>query len=61
VEDIRFDDKSYQAKVILAAKWDAIKAIPKIWRKRNKIQSARKVSVMAIWRVLDKRLSLTKK
>jgi GT2 family glycosyltransferase len=49
-----------QGKIIVAAKWDAIKGIPKMWRKRLNIQSARKVSVMNIWQLLDKRLSLTK-
>ncbi len=43
-------------KVILRAKWDAIKGIPRMWRKRREIQSHRRATVMDIWRVLDKRL-----
>ncbi len=45
-----------QNKVILAAKWDAIKGIPKMWRKRHKIQSSRNASVMSVWHILNKRL-----
>jgi GT2 family glycosyltransferase len=43
------------SKVILTAKWDAVKGIPKMWRKRREIQSNRSVSIMNIWHVLDKR------
>ncbi len=50
-----------QGKVILAAKWDALKGVPKMWRKRHAIQSGRNVSVMNIWHSLDKRLWLAKK
>ena len=50
-----------QGKVILAAKWDAIKGIPKMWRKRRKIQSNRKASIMTIWHILNKRLWLKNK
>ncbi|MDP3028247.1 MAG: glycosyltransferase family 2 protein [Deltaproteobacteria bacterium] len=46
-----------QGKVILRAKRDAIKGIPKMWRKRLEIQANRRASVMDIWRVLDKRLT----
>jgi len=45
-----------QTMVILRAKWDAIKGIPRMWRKRREIQSHRRATVMDIWRVLDKRL-----
>ncbi|MGZ4968304.1 MAG: glycosyltransferase family 2 protein [Methylobacter sp.] len=44
-----------QRKVILTAKWDAIKGIPKMWRKRREIQSNRSASIMAIWRILNKK------
>lgn len=50
-----------QGKVILTAKWDAIKGIPKMWYKRREIQTNRNASVMAIWRILDKRLWLANK
>ncbi len=50
-----------QGKLILAAKWDAIKGIPKMWRKRLKIQSVRKTSIKNIWRILDKRFWLANK
>jgi len=45
-----------QGKVILRSKLDAIKGIPKMWRKRAKIQEKRVVSVNEIWRHLDKKL-----
>ncbi|MGZ5007125.1 MAG: glycosyltransferase family 2 protein [Methylobacter sp.] len=44
-----------QSKVILTAKWDAIKGIPKMWRKRRQIQAARSASITAIWRILNKK------
>lgn len=50
-----------QSKIIFAAKGDAIKGIPKMWRKRSDIQSHRKASLMTIWRILDKRLWLKNK
>lgn len=43
-------------RVILRAKRDALRGLPKMWRKRQEIQKHRVVSVGAIWRVLDKRL-----
>lgn len=45
-----------QGKVIWKAKLDAIKGIPKIWRKRRDIQANRRVSIGDIWGILDKRL-----
>jgi GT2 family glycosyltransferase len=45
-----------QAGVILRAKRDAIKGLPKAWRKRKQIQYGRVASVREIWRVLDKRM-----
>ena len=42
--------------VFLRAKLDAIKGIPKMWRKRRQIQANRVASVASIWRILDKRL-----
>lgn len=45
-----------QAKVIIRAKWDALKGIPRMWQKRREVQSRRVVSVGEIWRMLDKRL-----
>ncbi|WP_442498659.1 glycosyltransferase family 2 protein [Methylobacter sp. sgz302048] len=50
-----------KGKVIVRAKRDSLKGIPKMWRKRREIQSNRRASVMAIWRSLDKRLWLAKK
>ena len=40
--------------VILRAKRDAILGLPKMWNKRNKIQTGRVVSIKEIWRVLNK-------
>ncbi|WP_333873889.1 glycosyltransferase family 2 protein [Methylobacter sp.] len=45
-----------QGKVILKAKLDAVKGIPKMWRKRRQIQSGRNVSVINVWHILNKRL-----
>jgi len=50
-----------QGKVILTAKWDAIKGIPKMWRKRRKIQSSRSAPLMAIWHILNKKAWLANK
>ncbi len=38
-----------QGRVILKAKWDAIKGISKMWRKRREIQAQRKASTWEIW------------
>ncbi|ARO86366.1 glycosyltransferase [Nitrosospira lacus] len=46
-----------QGKVIWKAKQDAIKGIPKMWRKRHSIQIGRRASIIDIWRVLDKGLN----
>jgi GT2 family glycosyltransferase len=45
-----------QGWVILRAKWDAIKGLPKVWTTRRQIQARRVASVKDIWRVLDKRV-----
>lgn len=45
-----------KARVILRAKRDALLGLKKMWRKRQKIQRKRVVSVADIWRVLDKRV-----
>lgn len=48
-----------QAKVIWRSKRDAIKGIPEMWRKRRRIQADRRATITDIWRVLDKKLTLT--
>jgi hypothetical protein len=45
-----------QGGVILRAKRDALLGLPKMWRKRQAIQSARVATVREIWRVLDKHI-----
>jgi GT2 family glycosyltransferase len=45
-----------QGRVILRAKWDAIKGFPKIWAERRQIQAGRVAKIKDIWRVLDKRI-----
>jgi GT2 family glycosyltransferase len=45
-----------QGRTILRAKLDAIKGIPRMWRKRRIVQASRIISVGGIWRVLDKSL-----
>ena len=42
-----------QGRVILRAKRDALLGLPKIWRKRQAIQSTRIATVREIWRYLD--------
>lgn len=44
-----------QLKVVLRAKHDAIKMLPKMWRKRREIQKTRRVNLSEILKVLDKR------
>jgi GT2 family glycosyltransferase len=45
-----------QGQVILRAKRDAIKGLPKAWLKRRQIQERRVASIKDIWRALDKRV-----
>lgn len=47
-----------QGRVILKAKWDAIKSVPRMWAKRRHIQKNRRASLMDIWRVMDRRIML---
>ncbi|MHB8138573.1 MAG: glycosyltransferase family 2 protein [Smithellaceae bacterium] len=47
-----------QGRVILKAKWDAIRGVPRMWAKRRHIQKNRRVSLMDIWRIMDKRIIL---
>jgi GT2 family glycosyltransferase len=49
-----------QGDVLWRAKLDAIKGLPKMWRKRQLIQSTRIASVRDIWRMMDKKLLPTK-
>ncbi len=43
-----------QGQTMLRAKWDAIKGIPKMWRKRKLIQASRVATLREIWRLIDK-------
>lgn len=45
-----------QGRVIWRAKWDAIKGLRKMWRKRQAIQSTRMATVREIWGYLDKQI-----
>jgi len=45
-----------QGRVMLRAKWDAIKGLSKMWRKRRLVQSTRIATVREIWRLLDKQV-----
>jgi GT2 family glycosyltransferase len=45
-----------RGRVILCAKRDAIKGLPKMWRKRKAIQSTRIATAREIWRLLDKQV-----
>lgn len=44
-----------QGRVILQAKWDAVKGLPKIWARRKQVQAGRVASIRTIWGILDKR------
>jgi GT2 family glycosyltransferase len=46
---------SGQFQVVWSAKYDAIHALPKIWKKRRGIQKSRQASLTEILKVLDKR------
>ena len=46
-----------KSRVILRSKWDAIKGIRMMWRKRRQIQASRVVSIRQIWHMLDKRFT----
>ena len=43
-----------KGKVILQAKFDALMGLPKMWRKRKRIQSQRAASITQVWKVLDR-------
>ena len=45
-----------EGRVMLRAKRDVIKGLPKMWRKRQLVQSTRIATVREIWRVLDKHI-----
>lgn len=45
-----------QARVIVRAKWQALKGLPAAWQQRRDIQRRRKAPLRDIWRALDKRL-----
>ena len=45
-----------QGHVILRAKRDAILGLPKMWRKRQKIQKTRVISTSKIWKQLNKQI-----
>ena len=49
-----------QGGVILRAKRDALLRLPKMWRKRQAIQSTRIATVREIWRLMDKHVVPTK-
>jgi len=46
---------SGQFQVVWRAKYDAIQALPKMWKKRREIQKTRRASLTEILKVLDKR------
>lgn len=43
-------------RLILKAKWDAIKGLPRMWKKRKEIQARRVAGAREIWSVLDRGL-----
>jgi hypothetical protein len=52
--------KRGKGSVILRAKRDALLGLPRMWRKRQRIQKIRVVSTGEIWRQLDKLMITTK-
>lgn len=48
-------------RIILKAKWDAIKGLPAIWRKRGQIQSRRVADVWELRRLMEKGLPWRRK
>jgi len=45
-----------QGRVIWRAKRDAVLGLPKVWRKRQRIQKTRVASIGEVWQQLDKRI-----
>lgn len=45
-----------QASVIFRAKRDAMRSLPRMWRKRQQIQGSRVVSIAEVWRMMGKRI-----
>jgi len=43
-----------QGKVIVRAKWDAIKGLPRIWGKRKSIHGCSRVSLPSLWKIFNK-------
>lgn len=46
-----------RGRVLARAKLDALRGVPRFWRKRRTLQRGRRASVGAIWQALDKRLT----
>lgn len=51
----------HRLRVILNAKLDALRGLPRVWRKRRETQSRRVASLSEIWNALDKRLGWRKR
>ncbi len=43
-----------QGRVILRAKWHAIRELPRVWRQRCEIHAARKAGTREIWRAMER-------
>ncbi len=46
-----------QGRIIVKAKWDAIRGIPKTWIKRKRVKASRIALIKDIWQILDKSIS----
>ncbi len=46
--------KRGQGKVIIRAKWDAVKGLPHMWGKRKSIHSSFRVSIPSLWKIINK-------
>ena len=46
-----------KSRVILRSKWDALRGLPRAWRKRHDVQAGRVASLRQIWNVLEKHIS----
>jgi GT2 family glycosyltransferase len=43
-----------QGRVVLRAKCDAVRGLPRTWRKRQQVQATRKVGLASLWKILHK-------
>ncbi len=57
---IPYFSKHGQGRIVMRSKWDALKGVCKMWRKRQIIQANRRAKIRDIWHALDKRLTISR-